>query len=91
VAVILSDNETDRQTDMAKFIVAFRGVKASKKRPSGYGGARWHSWLGHCATSRKVTGSIPDGVILITLPAAIWPPAVDSASNRSEYQVSPGC
>jgi hypothetical protein len=26
-------------------------------------GARWRSWLMHCATSRKVTGSIPDGVI----------------------------
>jgi len=27
-------------------------------------GARcwWHSWLRHCATSRKVTGSIPGGV-----------------------------
>ena len=24
---------------------------------------RWHSWLRHCATSRKVAGSIPDGVI----------------------------
>jgi len=24
---------------------------------------RWHSWLRHCATSRKVSGSIPDGVI----------------------------
>ena len=23
----------------------------------------WRSWLRHCATSRKVTGSIPDGVI----------------------------
>jgi hypothetical protein len=23
----------------------------------------WHSWLRHCATSRKVVGSIPDGVI----------------------------
>ena len=29
----------------------------------GYGGTRWHSWLGHCATSRKVAGSIPDGAI----------------------------
>jgi hypothetical protein len=27
------------------------------------GGTRWRSWLRHCATSRKVTGSIPDGVI----------------------------
>ena len=26
-------------------------------------GTRWRSWLRHCATSRKVTGSIPDGVI----------------------------
>ena len=26
------------------------------------GGTRWHSWLRHCATSRKVTGSIPYGV-----------------------------
>jgi len=37
-------------------------------------GAVW-SW--HCATSRKVTGSIPDGVIgiffYIIVPAAIWP------------------
>ena len=26
-------------------------------------GTRWRSWLSHCATSRKVSGSIPDGVI----------------------------
>ena len=26
-------------------------------------GVRWRSWLRHCATSRKVAGSIPDGVI----------------------------
>ena len=25
-------------------------------------GTRWHSWLRHCATNRKVAGSIPDGV-----------------------------
>ena len=24
---------------------------------------RWRSWLRHCATSQKVAGSIPDGVI----------------------------
>jgi len=28
-----------------------------------YGGTRWRSWLRHCATSRKVAGSIPNGVI----------------------------
>ena len=27
------------------------------------GGTRWRSWLRHCATSRKVAGSIPDVVI----------------------------
>ena len=27
------------------------------------GGTRWRSWLRHHATSRKVTGSILDGVI----------------------------
>jgi len=26
-------------------------------------GTRWRSWLRHCATSRKVAGSIPGGVI----------------------------
>ena len=26
-------------------------------------GARWRIWLRHCATSRNVAGSIPDGVI----------------------------
>ena len=25
------------------------------------GGTPWCSWLRHCATSRKVAGSIPDG------------------------------
>ena len=28
-------------------------------------GTRWRSWLRHCATSRKVASSIPDGVIVI--------------------------
>jgi len=28
-------------------------------------GTRWHSWLTHCAKSRKVAGSIPDEVIEI--------------------------
>ena len=37
------------------------------------GGTRWRSWLTHCATSRKVVGSIPDGVIDIILPVALWP------------------
>jgi len=28
-----------------------------------YGGTQWRSRMRHCATSRKVAGSIPDGVI----------------------------
>ena len=28
-------------------------------------GTRWRRWFRHCATSRKVAGSIPDGVIRI--------------------------
>ena len=40
-------------------------------------GTRWHIWLRHCATNRKVAGSIPDDVIGIFidlfLPAALWP------------------
>jgi len=28
-----------------------------------YWGTRWRTWLRHCATSQKVTGSIPNGVI----------------------------
>ena len=41
------------------------------------GGTLWRSWLRHCSTSRKVAGSIPDGVIGffidIILPANQWP------------------
>jgi hypothetical protein len=38
---------------------------------------RWRNWFRHCATSRKVSVSIPDSVIRILidviLPAALWP------------------
>jgi len=30
------------------------------------GDMRWRRWLSHCTTSRKVAGSIPDGVIKIS-------------------------
>jgi hypothetical protein len=40
-------------------------------------GTRWRRWLRHCATSRKVAGSIPDGVnvifIDIILPVVLCP------------------
>jgi len=28
-------------------------------------GTQWHSWLSHCTTTQKATGSIPEGVIEI--------------------------
>jgi hypothetical protein len=46
-------------------------------------------WLRHCATNRKVAGSIPDGVIGILHWQSFRPhygPGVDSASNRNQYQ-----
>ena len=52
-------------------------------------GTWWRSWLRHCATSRKVAGSIPDGVIEIFHWQSFQPhysPGVDSTSNRNEYQ-----
>jgi hypothetical protein len=49
-------------------------------------GARWRSWLSHCATSRKVAGSIPDGVIGIFHFRPHCGLGVDSSSNRNEYQ-----
>jgi hypothetical protein len=42
---------------------------------------RWRSWLRYCAASRKVAGSIPDGVIGIDIIFRLH-----SASNTNEYQ-----
>ena len=33
---------------------------------------QWRSWLRHCVTNRKGAGSIPDGVINIIHPVALW-------------------
>ena len=48
-------------------------------------GARWNSCLGHRATYRKVAGSIPDGVTVISF-RPHCDAGVDSVSNRNEYQ-----
>jgi len=41
----------------------------------------------HCATNRKVAGSIPDGVIgIFHFIRSHYGPGVDSASNINEYQ-----
>jgi hypothetical protein len=46
-------------------------------------------WVRHCATNRKVAGSIPDGVIGIFQWQSFRPhygSGVDLAPNRNEYQ-----
>jgi hypothetical protein len=54
------------------------------------GGTGWRSWWTHCATSLKLPGSIPDGVVGIFH----WPnpsgPVVDSTCNISDYQFPEG-
>jgi hypothetical protein len=55
----------------------------------GGGGTRWHSGLRHCATNRKVAGSIPDGVTGVFHWQSFqlrYDPGVDSACNRNYYQ-----
>ena len=53
-------------------------------------GTRWRSWLRHCATNRKVAGSIPDGVTGIFRSHNPSGRAVALGStqslNRNEYQ-----
>ena len=46
----------------------------------------WHIWLRHCATSRKVEGSIPRWFHWNFSLCPNYGPGVDSASNRNEYQ-----
>ena len=47
-------------------------------------GTRWCSWLRHCATSRRVAGSIHRGVIGIFHWHNPSGPGVDPTSNRNE-------
>jgi len=54
------DRQTDRQTDMKKLIIAFRKFANESKIWCGISKSNWHD---HCATSQKVSGSIPNGVI----------------------------
>jgi hypothetical protein len=49
------------------------------------GSTPWRSWWRHCATSRKVAGSIHCNFLLVFIRLP-YGPGVDSASNRNEYQ-----
>ena len=53
-------------------LCVWESVDASSMRPV-WSLTRWRSWWRHCATSRKVVGSIRDCVIDLILPAALWP------------------
>jgi hypothetical protein len=58
-----------------RIVYISRGFKQNAVQKLG-AGCWWRSWLRHCATSRKVAGSISDDVIEffidIFLPAALW-------------------
>jgi hypothetical protein len=45
----------------------------------------WYSWFRHCATSRKVTGSILNDVIAC-FSFTYYGTGIDSAYNRNEYK-----
>ena len=49
------ENHVTKNHKFFTFTRCFRKVQIK-------GGTRWRSWLRHCTTSRKVAGSIPDGV-----------------------------
>jgi hypothetical protein len=60
VMYILSLRDLVLQFDLfwwrGKYLFAFGNKRLE-------GATRWRIWLRHCTTSRKVAGSIPDGVI----------------------------
>ena len=49
----------DREISVQYTYNSFFFIKVTSLRRD----TRWRSWLRHCATSRKVAGSNPDGVI----------------------------
>jgi hypothetical protein len=46
--------------------------------------------MAHCATSRKVAGSIPDGVIDLIIPAVIWLGSIQPLTEMSTWGISWG-
>jgi hypothetical protein len=76
-----SEQSSRSPTRQSSYYVAFIGMVKILKH--------WNS-RGHCATIRKVAGSIPDDVIGIfhwyKTFQSHYGPGVDSAYNRNEYQ-----
>ena len=69
----------NRPTTDTYILCGWANINVNRRSKSYFGftgGTRWRSWLRHCATNRKVAGSIPYGVIKffigIILPAALW-------------------
>jgi hypothetical protein len=48
-------------------------------------GTRWRSWLRHCATSRKVAGSIPDGATGMAL--GLTRPLTEMSTSNNSWGV----
>ena len=73
--IIHTDGQTDRQLPIGKLISEMERTDGERigttfgvlvnfmKAMEIKWDTRWRSWLGHCATSRKVAVSIPDGAI----------------------------
>jgi len=51
-------------------LLPFCNLKKRKDEQVTKVATRWRSWLRHGATSQKVAGLMPDGVVI--LPAALW-------------------
>jgi hypothetical protein len=81
--------ETTRQWGTAQLGCSNYWEKPCRHLVSGGGGTRWCSWVRHCATSRKVAGSIPDvvtGIFHWHIPSGRnIGSGVDSVSNRNGY------
>jgi hypothetical protein len=51
-------------------------------------GTQLYGWLGHCVTSRKVAGSIPEGIIRIFNPFKLSGPIMALGSTQPLTEIS---
>jgi len=62
-----SDEFFARDASSKGFVVKLRYAQLPVLQLIRSGGTRWRGWLRHCATSRKIAVSIPDGVVGVFL------------------------